>query len=95
MKRIILAALLCALWARAANAAFLCANSNGEQVSWTVGQPRPSIDLADISRFRCAANFNELDYIRLRFVGIPMKLTASQGTIVWRGADAAFIIDNL
>jgi hypothetical protein len=93
MKRL-LPATLALFFVGPASAAFMCYNSNGDSVTWTVGQPKPSIDLADISQFRCAANFDELSYLRDRFDGLPMKVKGGN-VVIWRGYDAAFIIDNL
>ena len=73
-----------------------------DQVSWTVGggnlpqaMPGPVIDSWTVE-FACAANGAELDYIRSKFSGIPMRGNAgSSRTIVWEGDIARFILDNL
>ena len=77
-----------------ANAAFTCVNSNNEVITWTVEQPKPSFNLGDISKLACAASFDELNYLRDRFDGLPMKVKGGN-TVIWRGYDAAFLLDNL
>ena len=71
-----------------------------DQVSWTVASanppqamPGPVMDSWTVE-FACAANGPELDYIRSKFSGIPMRGTGGR-TIVWEGDFARFILDNL
>lgn len=64
-----------------------------ETVTWFVGQPVPSINEA--YDFACAANGNELDYVKSKFSGLPLRVTNQARTMIWHGDDARFIIDNL
>ncbi len=77
-----------------AHAAFTCVNSNSEVVTWTVGHPVPSFNLGDINQLACAASFQELDYLRNKFDGLPMTNKGGR-IVIWRGYNAAFILDNL
>ena len=93
MKRTLIALALL-VSANAANAALVCVNGDtGEQVQWSVGKPVPSINLD--GPITCAANGAELQYIRDKFTGIPMRTGAVSRTLLFRGDVAVFIIDNL
>lgn len=72
-----------------------------DSVSWraNVGDappvmPDPPLDGWTVD-FACAANGAELDYIQLKFTGIPMRGKGSGRTVVWSGDDARFVLDNL
>lgn len=92
MKRTLLIAALLLVSANA-GAALVCVNGDsGEQVQWTVGTPVPSINLD--GPITCAANGAELQYIRDKFTGIPMRSGLGR-TVLFRGDAAVFIIDNL
>jgi hypothetical protein len=67
-------------------------NDTGQTVSWTVGQPRPSINTA--GNFSCAADGGERKFIKDNFSGLPFRLNSPTVTI-WRGDCARFIADNL
>jgi hypothetical protein len=67
-------------------------SDTGQTVSWTVGQPRPSINTA--GNFSCAADGGERKFIKDNFSGLPFRLTIATVTI-WRGDLARFIADNL
>jgi hypothetical protein len=67
-------------------------NDSGQTVSWSVGQPRPSINTA--GNFSCAADSAERKFIKDNFTGLPFRLN-STGATIWRGACARFIADNL
>ena len=67
-------------------------NDTGQTVSWTVGQPRPSINSA--GNFSCAADGAERKFVKDNFPGLPFRLNSSTG-IIWRGDSARFIADNL
>jgi hypothetical protein len=67
-------------------------NDSGQTVSWSVGQPRPSINTA--GNFSCAADSAERKFIKDNFTGLPFRLN-SAGAIIWRGDCARFIADNL
>lgn len=67
-------------------------NDSGQTVSWSVGQPRPSINTA--GNFSCAADSAERKFIKDHFTGLPFRLN-STGATIWRGDCARFIADNL
>jgi hypothetical protein len=67
-------------------------NDSGQTVSWSVGQPRPSINTA--GNFSCAADGGERKFIKDNFTGLPFRLN-STGPTIWRGDCARFIADNL
>src|ERR1700681_2301917 len=67
-------------------------NDSGQTVSWTVGQPRPSINTA--GNFSCAADGGERKFIKDNFTGLTFRLNSTTATI-WRGDCARFIADNL
>lgn len=92
MKRTLLALALL-VSANAANAFLVCNNGDtGEQVTWFVGQPVPSLNID--GPVTCAANGAELQYIRDKFTGIPMRGGLNR-TVLFRGESAVFILDNL
>ena len=67
-------------------------NDTGQTVSWTVGQPRPSINTA--GNFSCAAEGGERKFIKDNFSGLPFRMNSPTATIR-RGDLARFIADNL
>ena len=67
-------------------------NDIGQTVSWSVGQPRPSINTT--GNFSCAADSAERKFIKDNFTGLPFRLN-STGATIWRGDFARFIADNL
>jgi hypothetical protein len=76
-----------------AEAYLVCSNPAGDNVTWYVGQPTPSLNVAD--GVSCAANGAELQYVRDKFTGIPMRAGTLGRTVIWRGEAAVFILDNL
>jgi hypothetical protein len=67
-------------------------NDTGQTASWTVGQPRPSINTT--GNFSCAADGGERKFIKDNFTGLPFRLNSPTVTL-WRGDYARFIADNL
>ena len=67
-------------------------NDTGQTVSWTVGQPRPSINTA--GNFSCAADAGERKFIKDNFTGLPFR-TSNPTVTIWRGDCARYIADNL
>lgn len=67
-------------------------NDTGQSVTWSAGQPRPSINTA--GNFSCAADGAERKFIKDNFPGVPFRLNSSTA-IIWRSDFARFIIDNL
>lgn len=93
MKRSIYVVAVAALLLSAnADAALLCQNPAGDSITWTVGQPVPSINVSE--GVTCAANGAELDAIRTKFSGIPMR-NGTGRVVLFRGDVAVFIVDNL
>jgi hypothetical protein len=73
--------------------------SNGtDEISWFVGQPAPSINLAPYT-FVVVACGAELTWVYANFPTIPMRSVHHTPTIndcvIWRGDNARFIADNL
>lgn len=93
MKRTLLAVAALLLVSANAEAVLVCANGDtGEQVTWYVGQPVPSINVD--GPITCGVNGAELDAIRQKFTGIPMRNGMGR-TVIFRGESAVFILDNL
>jgi hypothetical protein len=67
-------------------------NDTGQSVSWSAGQPRPSINTA--GNFSCAADGTERKFIKDNFTGAPFRLNSTTA-MIWRGDWARFIADNL
>ncbi|MGH8712781.1 MAG: hypothetical protein ACREYB_02115 [Casimicrobiaceae bacterium] len=67
-------------------------NDTGQTVSWSVGQPRPSINTS--GNFSCAADGSERKFIKDHFTALPFRANSPSVTI-WRGDCARFIADNL
>ncbi len=62
---------------------------NGTDHRWRVGQPRPLIGECS----EVYATDEELVFIRNNFDNLPFPAGAKR--VVWRGAFASFILDNL
>jgi len=96
MKCILAIALLVASFP--ASAVLLCANDDYDQHGyWYVGQSQ-SFTLDTIGDLWCEATGAELTYIQRNFSGLRMrtgKNTEGGVMVIWEGADAAFIINNL
>ena len=82
MKKLLLLVLLA--FNGNANAVLQCYNDQGQDVTWTVGEPGVYVD--------CAANGNELLFIQQNFAGIRF---ARFRIVEWTGEDATFIYQNL
>jgi hypothetical protein len=67
-------------------------NDSGQTVSWSVGQPRPSINTT--GNFSCAADSAERKFITDHFTGLPFRLNNNAPTL-WSGDYARFILDTL
>jgi hypothetical protein len=95
MKRTMVALALLAVTSQA-HAILSCVAVSDEGVAtsanWLVGQPMISLDVdGDLA---CAANGAELAYITQRLTGLHLRNNTSR-TVLWRDADAEFILDNL
>lgn len=72
-----------------------------DQVAWTLASGNPPDEMPgpindeQMVDFACAANGPELDYIRTKFTGLPMRGANSSRTVVWSGDNARFILENL
>jgi hypothetical protein len=69
-----------------------CYNDQGQNVSWTVGNVVPYLDMEPGVYVDCSANGNELLFIQQNFTGIRY---AKSSMVEWTGDDATFIYQNL
>jgi hypothetical protein len=108
MLRNTIAALALLLFASQASAVLVCTSADDNYddpdggapgtinyAYWYVGQPGPDLNVGPEQFVTCAANGAELDAIKARFVGLPMRGNTTGRTIIWRGDAAVFILDNL
>jgi hypothetical protein len=98
-----LVALTLLLFASRASAVLICTSEDDDggvsgaiqYATWYVGQALPSLDVGPQQFVSCAANGAELTYITTKFTGLPMRGNGVGRTILWRGEQASFILDNL
>lgn len=92
MKRTLIALCLASILSTPAHAIMACA-SGDEGIQWYVGQPLPALAVTDLNTVSCYADGAELAYVAAAFPGLPTRTGAQ--SLIWRGAAAAFILDNL
>ncbi len=104
-KALVVAIALAWLMSEPANAIMVCTSSDDgnddvgvppteTSVTWYVGQEVPSLNTGPEQDVACAANGLERLAIQSKFTGLPM-VTKGSGTVIWRGDNARFILDNL
>lgn len=101
MRRTCLCAVLLLL-SLSANADLECANSEtNQQATWLVNQNPDvmggvSVDVDYESHLVCLAWGNEKTYLKNNFPGLKWRNNqGNQGTLIWQGDEARFIINNL